>query len=61
MLLEVPDGLRVSALERWRKGPAVPSGLPGKSAAPGGGNPRAGLCGLEVPGIPHWRMVDLAR
>lgn len=62
MLLEVPDGSRVSALERWRKGPAVPSGRNLERALRRAEEILgAGLGGLPMPGVPHRRMVDLAR
>jgi hypothetical protein len=38
-----------------------PGGTADSKHAPGGGDPRVGLGGLEVPEIPHWRNVDLAR
>jgi hypothetical protein len=45
------------APERWRKGPAVPSAEPGKSAALAGEI----LGGRAGGGVRHRRMVDLAR
>jgi len=63
LLLEVPDGARVSGLERWRRGPAEPSGK----------NLRLALARVaEIHGVgidaeavralvPTGRLVDVAR
>lgn len=63
MLLRVPDQARTSDLEKWRKGPSVPSGKNMEKALR-----RAeeilgvGLGALDIPaGVPHRRLVDLAR
>jgi hypothetical protein len=63
MLLEVPAGSRISDLERWRKGPSVPSGRSLEKALRRTQEILAvGLGQLELPpGVPHRRMVDLAR
>jgi hypothetical protein len=58
MLLEVPDGSRVPALEWWRMGPAVPRAGTWKARCTGGGDPRGRAGGA---GVPYRRMVDLAR
>ncbi|MFG2246377.1 Tn3 family transposase [Spirillospora sp. NPDC048823] len=63
LLLEVPEGARSSDLERWRKGPSVPSGRNLEKALS-----RAqeilgvGLGTVELPAeVPQRRLVDLAR
>ncbi|WP_226874532.1 DUF4158 domain-containing protein [Microbispora sitophila] len=62
-LLEVPEGARASDLERWRKGPSVPSGRNMEKALERAGEILSvGLGAMELPpGVPHRRMVDLAR
>lgn len=63
LLLEVPDGARLSDLERWRKGPTKPSGkslekaLSRVSEIAGVG---FGTLDLDVV-VPHRRLVELAR
>jgi TnpA family transposase len=62
-LLEVPEGARSSDLERWRKGPSVPSGRNMEKALERASEILSvGLGSMELPpGVPHRRMVDLAR
>ncbi|MEV4375200.1 hypothetical protein AB0J71_49735 [Nonomuraea sp. NPDC049637] len=62
-LLEVPEGRRSSDLERWRKGPAAPSGRNLEKAL----ELAAEILGVGLgaiplpPEVPHRRTVDLAR
>jgi hypothetical protein len=62
-LLEVPDGARFSDLERWRKGPAQPSGRNLEKALSRVAEITAvGLGNLDLDTVvPHRRLVDLAR
>src|SRR5450755_1966939 len=62
-LLEVPDGRRFSDLERWRKGPAKPSGRNLEKAIARVAEIKAlELGGLDLDAVvPHRRLVDLAR
>jgi TnpA family transposase len=62
-LLNVPDGARFSDLERWRKGPAEPSGRNLQRALTRVSEIMAvGLGSLELDTVaPHRRLVDLAR
>ena len=62
-LLAVPDGGRFSDLERWRRGPAKPSGRNlEKAIARVAEIKTLGLTGLGVDGVvAHRRLVDLAR
>ncbi|MGH9123882.1 MAG: Tn3 family transposase [Acidimicrobiales bacterium] len=62
-LLEVADGGRVSDLERWRKGPANPSGKNLEKALARVGEIKAlGLGALDLDAVvPRRRLVDLAR
>lgn len=62
-LLDVPDGARFSDLERWRKGPANPSGKSLEKALARVGEIKSlglGVLDLEAV-VPHRRLVDLAR
>lgn len=62
LLLEVPEGSRVTDLERWRTGPAVPSGRNLEKALQRAAEILGvGLGSLEMPGVPRRRIVDLAR
>jgi Domain of unknown function (DUF4158) len=62
-LVVVPDGARYSDLERWRRGPAKPSGRNLEKAL----NRAAEIVGVGVgalnldANVPHGRVVDLAR
>jgi hypothetical protein len=62
-LVVVPDGVRYSDLERWRKGPPTPSGRNLEKAL----NRAAEIAGVGVGAldldahVPHRRVVDLAR
>lgn len=62
-LLEVPEGRHASDLERWRKGPAAPSGRNLEKAL----ELAAEILGVGLgamplpPEVPHRRMIDLAR
>jgi hypothetical protein len=62
-LLKVPDGGRFSDLERWRRGPAKPSGRNLEKAIARVAEIKAlGLGGLDLDAVvPHRRLVDLAR
>ena len=62
-LLVVPDGDRVSDLERWRQGPAKPSGKNlEKALARVGEIGQIGLRTLDLDAVvPQRRLVDLAR
>jgi len=62
-LLDIPDGARFSDLERWRKGPAKPSGKNLEKALARVQEIAAmGLGTLDLDAIvPHRRLVDLAR
>ncbi len=62
-LLAVPDGGRFSDLERWRRGPAKPSGRNlEKAIARVAEIKTLGLAGLGLDGVvAHRRLVDLAR
>lgn len=62
-LLEVGEGVRFSDLERWRKGPAEPSGKNLERALVRVSEIRAvGLGTLDVGTlVPYRRLVDLAR
>jgi len=62
-LLEVPDGRRFSDLERWRKGPAKPSGRNLEKAIARVAEIKAlELGGLDLDAVvPHRRLLDLAR
>jgi Domain of unknown function (DUF4158) len=62
-LLKVPDGARFSDLERWRKGPAKPSGRNLEKAITRVAEIKAlGLGSLDLTAVvPHRRLVDLAR
>ncbi|MGH9008736.1 MAG: Tn3 family transposase [Acidimicrobiia bacterium] len=62
-LLEVPDAARFSDLERWRKGPANPSGKNLEKALGRVSEIMAvGLGALDADAVvPHRRLVDLAR
>jgi hypothetical protein len=62
-LLDVVDGARFSDLERWRKGPAEPSGRNLERALPRVSEiMAAGLGAHELDTlVPHRRLVDLAR
>lgn len=62
-LLEVPDGRRFSDLERWRKGPATPSGRNlEKAIARVAEIKELEWGGLDLDAVvPHRRLVDLAR
>jgi len=62
-LLDIPDGARFSDLERWRKGPAKPSGKNLEKALARVQEITAmGLGTLDLDAIvPHRRLVDLAR
>ncbi len=62
-LLDIPDGARFSDLERWRKGPAKPSGKNLEKALARVQEITAmGLGTLDLDVIvPHRRLVDLAR
>jgi len=62
-LVVVPDGARYSDLERWRKGPAKPSGRNLEKAlnrAAEIGGVGVGALNLDAR-VPHRRVVDLAR
>jgi hypothetical protein len=61
-LLKVPDGGRFSDLERWRRGPAKPSGRNLEKAIARVAEIKAlGLGGLDLDAVvPHRRLVDLA-
>ena len=62
-LLEVPDGKRFSDLERWRKGPAKPSGRNLEKAIARVAEIKTlelGRLDLDAV-VPHRRLVDLAR
>ena len=62
-LVEVPDGARSSDLERWRKGPAEPSGRNLVRALTRVSEIGAvGLGAMDLHTVvPHRRLVDLAR
>ena len=62
-LLNVPDGGRFSDLERWRRGPAKPSGRNLEKAIARVAEIKAlGLGSLDLDGVvAHRRLVDLAR
>ena len=62
-LLNVADGRRVSNLERWRRGPAKPSGRNLEKAIARVAEIKAiGLAGVGLDGVvAHRRLVDLAR
>ncbi len=62
-LLDVPEGARFSDLERWRKGPAEPSGRNLESALNRVSEITAVGLGTMALGavVPHRRLVDLAR
>jgi hypothetical protein len=63
LLLEVPDGARVSGLERWRKGPAEPTGKNLKLAL--GRVAEIDAMGVDAAAVralvPARRLVDVAR
>ena len=63
LLLDVPDGARFSDLERWRKGPARPSGKNLERALTRVSEIAAvGLDTLDLDAVvPHRRLVELAR
>ncbi|MED7930465.1 DUF4158 domain-containing protein [Nonomuraea sp. LP-02] len=63
MLLEMPEGRRSSDLERWRKGPAAPSGRNLEKALELAAEILGvGLGAMPLPlEVPHRRMVGLAR
>jgi hypothetical protein len=62
-LLDVPDGARFSDLERWRKGPAEPSGRNlERSLTRVSEITAVGVGAMELDTVvPHRRLVDLAR
>jgi hypothetical protein len=62
-LLKVPDGGRFSDLERWRQGPAKPSGKNLEKAIARVAEIKAlGFGGLDLDAlVPRRRLVDLAR
>jgi hypothetical protein len=62
-LLKVPDGGRFSDLERWRRGPAKPSGRNLEKAIARVAEIKAlGLGSLDLTAVvAHRRLVDLAR
>jgi hypothetical protein len=62
-LLNVPDGGRFSDLERWRRGPAKPSGRNLEKAIARVAEIKAlGLAGLGLDGVvAHLRLVDTSR
>ena len=62
LLLEVPEGARVSELERWRKGPRTASGpAMGKALDRVAEIIGAGFGALDVTAVPQRRLVELAR
>ena len=62
LLLEVPDGAKVSDLERLRRGPTTPSGKAMVVALDRVAELAAlGLGSLNLDGVPRRRMVELAR
>ncbi|GGU01571.1 DUF4158 domain-containing protein [Actinomadura citrea] len=63
LLLEMPEGARTSDLERWRKGPSVPSGRNLEKALKRAQEILgAGLGAVDLPAdVPQRRLVDLAR
>ncbi|NNM97469.1 MAG: Tn3 family transposase, partial [Candidatus Dormibacteraeota bacterium] len=63
LLLDVPDGANSSELERWRRGPARPSGKNLERALTRVADISAvGLGGLDLDAVvPHRRLVELAR
>jgi hypothetical protein len=62
LLLEVPDGARVSDLDRLRKGPVTPSGRAMVKALDRASEIAGlGLGAVDVGAVPHRRVVELAR